>query len=289
MNNSRKQSMSQFWTSYKWWTLFFPKELKEQTYLLYAFVREADNFVDDKNLSWKEANKKLLTMQKHYHDSIKWKYEHWNTLCKEFAQLCIIKDIPTSWVDDFFAAMLADTKESYYKSYKSLQTYMRWSAEVVWLMMCKLIWYDPHQEEEVFRTAKLLWEAMQYTNFLRDVLEDWMLYWRIYMPSDRLQKYDCNHECIKRFCEWNKINSSRETFMAQQISLTKELYKEANTWIKLLNKQGRFAVQIASTLYEWILDRIRVNTYDVFTKDCHTSKFDKFWLFLKALVIHASW
>jgi phytoene/squalene synthetase len=63
------------------------------------------------------------------------------------------------------------------------------SAEVVGLMMCKLIGYESEQEAEVFRTACLLGEAMQYTNFLRDIQEDYVEHGRIYMPLERLQQH----------------------------------------------------------------------------------------------------
>jgi len=275
--------MSTYWTSYKWGTAFFPNTLKQQTYLLYAFVREADNIVDDWMAWHEQALKELLLMQDQFHQSMNWNHAHWKELISEFSKLCNKKEIPLERVDDFFDAMKADTQESFYKTYSDLQTYMRGSAEVIGLMMCKLIGYKKEQEEEVFRTAKLLWEAMQYTNFLRDIKEDWHEHWRIYMPLERLQQFDCNHHCVQQFCKWNPINSSREQFMAQQISLTKDLYTEANKGINLLNKQGRFAVFVASRMYEGILDVIWQNTYDVFEKDAHTSKKKKLTLFLQAL------
>lgn len=221
--------METYGTSYKWGTVFFPKQLKEETYLLYAFVRVADNIVDDRAMSRHEAKKELVEMRKRF-----WQHledaalEDGDELCKAFAELCREKGIPRERVDQFFAAMLADCGESIYQTYEELQEYMVGSAEVVGLMMCKLIGYDDAEEEEVFARARLLGEAMQYTNFLRDIKEDWLQYNRLYMPLDRLQQFDCNHEVVKRYCEGADRDANWDRFMAHQIIVTKELYREAN-------------------------------------------------------------
>jgi len=280
-----KDSMEKHGTSYKRGTIFFPKELKENTYLLYAYVRRADNVVDDSWVAGHEAKKELFRLHQLFH-AVYGGEKTDDSLTQEFSQLCHDYEIPTDWVDSFFEAMIADCSESFYQTYEQLQHYMVGSAEVIGLMMCKLIGYDKTEEEEVFTHARLLGEAMQYTNFLRDVKEDWLMHNRVYMPLDRLQEFDCNHECVKRFCEWADINESRERFMAAQINSCTEQYIEANKWILKLNKQWRFAVLVSSRLYQAILDKIRRNQYDVFNRDAHTTKFEKFTVFMKTLFSH---
>ena len=46
MHTNRSASMNQYGTSYKRGTLFFPKALRKKVYILYAFVRAADQLVD---------------------------------------------------------------------------------------------------------------------------------------------------------------------------------------------------------------------------------------------------
>ena len=65
--------------------------------------------------------------------------------------------------------MLQDTHKTHYDTYPDLQHYMYGSAEVVGLMMGCVLGMD----EQGVPHAKALGEAMQYTNFLRDVLEDY--------------------------------------------------------------------------------------------------------------------
>jgi len=67
-------------------------------------------------------------------------------------------------------------------------------------MMVQLIGYQGDQEE-VRSSAKKLGEAMQYTNFLRDIREDRLDYGRIYIPQAQLRDYGLTHDDIIRFVE----------------------------------------------------------------------------------------
>ena len=56
-----------------------------------------------------------------------------------------------------------------------------------------------NQEQQALPYARALGEAMQYTNFLRDVKEDIVELGRIYMPLQELQKYDLSYDDIQRY------------------------------------------------------------------------------------------
>jgi phytoene synthase len=113
--------------------------------------------------------------------------------------------------------MLADTSKQYYATYEELQTYMHGSAEVIGLMVCQIADVD----QEGWTAAKLLGEAMQYTNFLRDVAEDWYEHQRIYIPQDRLQAYQLTHEDIKHMVDTQKPLPQWESFLQEEIAFTR--------------------------------------------------------------------
>lgn len=269
-NSSYASSIKTYWTSYRLASLFFDKTTKEATFLLYAFVREADNIVDNWQHSPEESRARLQEMKSATLKTFQWGDQP-SQLINDYVTLCHDYKIPWKRTEAFFDAMIADTKKYRYATYKELQTYMYGSAEVIWLMMCRIIWV----EEEWLHYAKLLWEAMQYTNFLRDVKEDYLVHWRIYLPEERLLNFDLNHEVIKKFCTGTPINDSWKKFMAAQIVHCKACYSQANRWITYLEPWWRLPVYLASRLYEAILWRIRKNKYDVFTKDAHTTRREK--------------
>ena len=58
---------------------------------------------------------------------------------------------------------------------------------------------------------------MQYTNFLRDVLEDYVEYGRIYMPVDKLDAYKLTIDDIHNFCTNKKIDQRWVDFCRAEI------------------------------------------------------------------------
>lgn len=282
----RSASISTYGTSYKRWTIFFPKQLRHDTQLVYAFVREADEYVDSNQRDHTQAQQELDIMLEAFHSAYQWT-PTWRKITDEFAILCNQKNIDPNRVDAFFSAMKQDTFPVSYDTYEQVQEYMYGSAQVIGLMMCQLIWYNISKQDEVFRTAKLLWEAMQFTNFLRDIQEDREDLGRIYMPSDHLSKHNLSHTLMKQYLIKKKpVDIEWKEFMQSQVARMRLTYLEANTWIKYLNSSWRFGVYLASKLYEWILDVVEKNQYDVFKQDCHTNKLQKFFLFSKALVTY---
>ncbi len=64
--------------------------------------------------------------------------------------------------------------------------------------MCHI--FGIHRDDHTtFHYAKKLGEAMQLTNFLRDVKEDWLEYGRLYMPEEWLHKFSLSYRHIKEF------------------------------------------------------------------------------------------
>ncbi len=286
-----QEYMEQHWTSYFIANKFFPWDIRNDVFALYAFVRIPDDIVDQPQVDQVVARQKLIRYKEMFDDIYNWnvviktKNSQWEQVITETVMVFKKYDIPQIRAHDFLDAMFDDLQKKVYMSYSWLQKYMYWSAEVVGLMMCKIIWYKQSQEQEVFRTAKLLGEAMQYTNFLRDIVEDNRDYDRLYIPEDRLLSHDLNHVLLTQYILWKKVDSQRQKFMSQQVLFCKELYREANTWINLLDKKWRKAVRIASWIYESILDKIIRLNYDVFSQDAHTTKREKLTtLFFKSFL-----
>lgn len=270
-------------TSYYLANLLFPRRLRQEVSTLYAIVRVVDDIVDDPTVDDDRAAAQITTYQQWYlfpevySDAL-----HYQILA-DARTLRDRYERPEEWMKAFFWAMIADTQHKHYQTYTDLQDYMRWSAEVIGLMMCELIGYDQTQQDEVYRTAKLLGEAMQYTNFLRDIREDYLDYGRIYMPHDRLARYELTHDDIIHFCHWKPIDDRWRRFVQEEIRHSRELYADAESGIDLLDSQGRKAVYVASRLYAGILDRIESIGYDMFSRDAHTGPWTKTKLLVQSL------
>jgi len=268
--------MQRFGTSYYYATLFFPKEIQNAVMQLYKLVRIPDQIVDEIQ-PWTDYKKHYIQAKEQLQE-LQWtiiqaiqenntQHPQWWETATLFKQY----NIQLTYLEDFFKAMIQDCDIHRYNSYTQLQWYMYGSAEVVWLMMCDILQAPTH----ALPAARLLGEAMQYTNFLRDIYEDYAEYWRIYMPSDKLQEHHLTHNDIIHFCQTKQINSDFKAFMQEQITHCRQLYRQANQGIMLLPEHAHLPVLLASKLYEAILDKIEMIQYNVFADSARTDKRQK--------------
>jgi phytoene synthase len=68
MSNNRQQSMKIYGKSYYLATLFFPLQVRKDIFLLYAFVRHADDLVDDAGIDSQISRQLLNNFQQEFLD-----------------------------------------------------------------------------------------------------------------------------------------------------------------------------------------------------------------------------
>lgn len=250
---------------------------------LYAFVRFFDDIVDYFGNNPQE-DRQILHM---YRDQVEqaWKGKIVEIqIINDFVLLAKQKNIAKEWVDAFLDAMESDTIKNTYLTYSEVQSYMYGSAETIWLMMLSLIGYNQTHKESVIIAARQLGEAMQYTNFLRDIQEDWINYKRIYLPLEELDKYWITQKELIELCTTKALsNQHRHKFMKAQIDKTRILYRSSEKYISDLHESGQLPVRIALHMYEAILDTIENNWYQTFSTNNKTSLRKKIQVFVAIL------
>lgn len=265
----------QFGTSYYFATRFLPNDLRKATYALYSFFRIPDEIVDNaidasaevialELDDWEKMWDKAYAGQKTVYPVLNLSSE----IFKKY-------NIPYQYSLDFLKAMKQDVYTNRYESYKDLQQYMYGSASVVGLMMSYIIGFN---NSKALEYAPYLGEAMQLTNFIRDIGEDYKQRGRIYLPQEDMQKYNIDEDIISK----NIITPDFVELIKFEIKRARALYRSSDQGLKYLNKRGRFAVVMASRMYEAILDKVEQNKYDVLNKRARTSKREKIYILGKA-------
>jgi phytoene synthase len=117
------------------------------------------------------------------------------------------------------------------------------------------------QDNETVPYAIKLGVALQMTNILRDIGEDYLA-GRNYLPRDEMVFFGIRESDVAE----GKVTNRWRQFMRFQIQRTRDLYEESWPGVKLLEPEGRLAVAAASVLYSGILDEIEKNDYDVFSR-----------------------
>lgn len=259
-----------FGKSYYFATRFFPAELRPHVHALYAFVRVADQWVDEPGGVSREEIRRRIDR---YEADLRCALEGEGTespVLRAFAQTARQFAIPWRYMGDFLEAMRRDLHCTRYRTYAELEGYMWGSAGVVGAMMLCL--FRCHHEH-LLPYAVRMGEAMQMTNFLRDVGEDWRR-GRVYLPQEDLQRFGVSEEDIAQ----GRLTEPMLQLLRFEIERTRALYREAEVGIALLPREFRYPVLLGSRLYAQILRRIEDNGYDVFRQRARTSTLEKVWL-----------
>lgn len=232
-NIFRSGSKTYFYSS-----VFFPPAVRQDVYALYGFVRVADNFVDtipQQSIEFhdfcRKARKSFLG-------------EHQNDVVLDsFAELATRKRFEASWIDAFLEAMEMDLTVKSYKTIEEVERYMFGSAEVVGLMMGRIL----ELPEESKSSSQMLGRAMQYINFIRDIAEDNQL-GRLYFPLDELSKFGLTslHE--------NDARAQPEQFrdfVRAQVERYQHWQSLGEAGFHYIPRRYRIPIKTASEMYKW--------------------------------------
>ncbi len=235
-------------------TLFLPKKMREAVFILYAFVRIPDEMVDNPTPGSDPAE--LLRTWKEDWQRVYETGEGTNDIMLATREVFLEYDIPFSVSIEFIDAMILDLHKTEYQTYDELKHYMRGSAEVVGVMLTKVFGCT---NEAALPYAEKLGEAMQFTNFLRDIKEDYELRKRVYLPQADLAIYGVHISDLVADTPSPKLIA----LMKFEVDRARMLFREADTGIDLLPPKARRAVRLAARFYEGILDRIEKNQYNI--------------------------
>ncbi len=189
MNTLDDQIFQQASSTYYFSAKLFPTQVREDVTKLYSFVRVADDYVD----SIPQQADKFYQLRKHWHaaqnnSSFFVRHSSFDSIdqrvVKNIVHLTLKYKFGPNWIESFLDAMQSDLDFAPFKSLEDTLRYTHGSAEIIGLMMAKIMGLT----EESFETAKLQGRAMQWLNFVRDIEEDNQL-GRQYFPRQDLEKF----------------------------------------------------------------------------------------------------
>jgi 15-cis-phytoene synthase len=175
--------------------------------------------------------------------------------------------IPLRYAEQLLDGVASDLTRCRYQSFDELAEYAYRVASTVGLMSMHIVGYSG---SEAIPYAIKLGVALQVTNILRDVGEDWRN-GHLYLPQEDLQAFGLSEKDIAA----GVVTPRWRKFMRFQIQRLRRIYAESWPGIGMLAGDGRFAIAAASGLYEAILDDIEKADYDVFSRRAHINALGK--------------
>ncbi|HEY3291553.1 MAG TPA: squalene/phytoene synthase family protein [Anaerolineae bacterium] len=240
-----------------------PAQKRRAIYALYAFCRATDDLVDDTRGSTDTANVfatwrlRLSGGHPASHDPVPLAWADAQTR----------HGIPRGYAEQLIDGIARDLVQNRYMTFAELTEYCYGVASTVGLIVMHIVGF---RGGAALPYAIKLGVALQLTNILRDVGEDWRA-GRLYLPVEELAEFGLSEADIAA----GRIDDRWRAFMRFQIERARTLYQEAEPGVALLDADGRFAIGAASTLYRAILDDIEAHDYDVFQRRAHIGLWGK--------------
>jgi 15-cis-phytoene synthase len=236
---------------------FLPREKRRAVRALYAFCRVTDDIVDCPDCDPQQALRDWCNV------AFAAEPPPSNLVAVAWADARQRYHIPTRLAEQLIDGVARDLDQTSYATFDDLTTYAYGVASTVGLMSMHIIGY---RNASAIPYAIKLGVALQLTNILRDVGEDWRA-GRVYLPAGELAAFGLSQVDLAR----GQVDDRWRAFMRFQIERNRRLYAEAWPGIELLNEEGRFAIAAAGDLYRRILGDIEAHDYDVFTRRARVS------------------
>lgn len=238
-----------------------PANRRSAVHALYAFCRRSDDIVDRSGPGREQAleawRREVLSTDDASGDPVALAWR--DTAARH--------RVPRRYSEQLIEAVSQDLVVRRYRSFADLVVYCYGVAATVGLMAMHIIGY--HGDDAILSAIKM-GVALQLTNILRDVGEDWQA-GRVYLPQEELEAFHVSEEDIAR----GAVDERWRQLMRFQIERARLLYAESLPAIARLSSDGRFAIAAAAELYQGILASIESNRYDVFSRRARVSDWEK--------------
>jgi 15-cis-phytoene synthase len=250
---TRQHSKSFFLSS-----ALLPDAKRRATRALYAFCRVGDDLID------RSAENPQATIKQWSEIALAADPKTDNPVVLAWSHARSVYRIPHMYAEQLLNGVTRDLHQTRYQTFDELAEYSYGVASTVGLMSMHIVGFSG---PEAIPYAVKLGVALQITNILRDVGEDYRS-GRVYLPQAELATFGVTEDQIAA----GRVDDRWREFMHFQIARNRQLYEEAWPGIALLNRDGRFAIAAAATLYRGILDDLEAHDYNNFTRRSYVNQ-----------------
>jgi phytoene/squalene synthetase len=256
-----KLTTKKYSTSFSLGISMLDKDIHNDIYAIYGFVRLADEIVD----SFHDFNKKEL-LKKFRLDTIEAidNKISLNPILNSFQNVVNTYNLEWENIELFLDSMKHDLENKKHDT-ESYKKYIKGSAEAVGLM-CLKVFCDGNQKpyDNLKDYACTLGSAFQKINFLRDLNADYSVLKRVYFPDLNIEKFN------------DKEKEKIEDDIHNEFMIALE-------GIKKLPKNAKQGVYLAYSYYYSLFRKIKaIPASQILSKRIRVNNFQKFIILIKA-------
>ena len=255
--------------SFRFASRFFPADDAERVARVYTFCRMTDDLVDLPSEAKPPAlllDEWLELSRRAYHGEA----SGLPLLDRVMAEMTAA-GVPFGYAAELVEGMRMDLRGERYANLHELNRYTYRVASVVGLWLTRL--FGVH-EPAVLARAERLGHAMQLTNILRDVGEDWRN-GRLYLPAETMRRHGVSEDDLDAMVNGTPITPAYGRLVEELMVLAEEDYAAAVAAIPMLPTTLGRPVAVAAQVYRGIHREIRRNGYDNLRRRAYTSSMRK--------------
>jgi phytoene synthase len=248
---------------------YLPNQQRKSVAALYAFCRLTDDIVDEapEGTTVEEINEKLDKLREII-EKLSQNYTSTIPILHAFGDTIRRHKIPLKFMHELIEGVRMDLIKQEYNTDEELDLYMYRVASTVGLMMTYIFLVNP--TPRTLARAADLGKAMQLTNILRDIKEDYER-GRIYLPLLTRQIYGVTDFDLAS----DTVEENLRELIRYESRRAKGYYHSADLGIEELPPAAAYTVKVASSVYGEILNEIRRRNYQILRQRAIVSKFRK--------------
>ena len=229
-----------------------PPDKRRAIYAAYAFCRHCDDSVDEAG-SQKAKAAALAELQSDLDHAY-----GGQPASPVFMALSDAADryaIPHEYFSEIIKGVESDLVKTRYSNFEELRQYCYRVASVVGLVCIQIFQY---RDEAARKYAVDLGLAMQLTNIMRDVRQDWEM-GRIYLPQDEMDSFGYTEEHL----DAGVHNDAFVELLKFQGERARSYFRNGYQLLPYLSRRSRACPAALGAIYSRVLDRIEGSGYDV--------------------------
>lgn len=250
-----------------------PKDRRCDMQLFYAFCRLVDDIADEPDHPL-EQRRALLKRWRHVLEGLP------RDACSpmEAAVLNLMqrRGIPASEMVEIVAGVSMDLDQHRYETWADLQLYCHRVAGCVGLVSLRIFGCTQPESRDY---ARHLGDALQMTNILRDVGQDWHN-GRLYLPADDLAKFGVSEQAVAA----GSRSANMLALLEFEADRAEKSFQSAVSCLTQEDRPRLVAAETMREIYQRVLAQMRADGFRIFEKRYRLSAITKLGLVGKAWV-----
>ena len=247
---------------------YLPENERKAVWAIYAVCRIIDDSIDvhENPQILKNIHDDIITIEKN-HDVENYEFKSNQMIMEALYTVSQNFTIEYQSFYNLIQTVYEDQDFEMFETDDELLNYCYGVAGTVGEVLTPVLAEQPNKE--TYRIARKLGEALQITNILRDVGEDFEND-RIYFSKSSLSRFDVSIENDFN----NGVSQQYIDLWEHHAKLAQEDYDIALSNLGVFNKEAQPIIELASIIYRGILDEVRKDSYTLHRR-VYVSKLDK--------------